>query len=96
MTKYKAATILQKTLDDAGFVGETKDAFEEGILALYKEYCRVVNSSMFLALRCSQCKKPILLQAENKERDNDYNITEYSAKCPYCGRKYEWNDCYWR
>lgn len=94
MNKYEAACILNKMLDDS-FVGETREALEEGILALYKEHCRK-NSAALYALRCSKCQKPILLSAKTREYDSDYRITTYTAKCPYCDRKYEWNDCYWR
>lgn len=96
MTKYYAAVILKEILDDACFTGEKRDASEEGILALYKEHCRTCNSSKYLAIRCSQCHKPILLYAEAHEYDKDYNMTTFSAKCPYCSHQYEWNDCSWR
>lgn len=97
MDKYKAATILKNILEKApeSFTEEGKEAIEEGIFALYKDYSKT-RSAATLALRCSQCQKPILLQAETREYDSDYGITTFSAKCPYCGKNYEWNDCYWR
>lgn len=97
MNKYKAATILKNTLEKTpeSFTEEGKEAIEEGIFALYKEHCRKMNSAAFRALRCLQCQKPILLQAETREYDSDYRITTFASKCPYCGKNYEWNDC-WR
>ena len=97
MDKYKAATILKNILEKSPefFTEEGKEAIEEGILALYKD-CSRRSSPVIKALRCSQCQKPILLQAEKREYDSDYGITTFSAKCPYCGKNYEWNDCYWR
>jgi len=98
MNKYKAATILKNTLEKTpeSFTEEGKEALEEGILALYKEHCHKIGSAALYALQCAQCQKPILLQAETREYDSDDRITTFSAKCPYCGKNYEWNDCYWR
>lgn len=98
MNKYKAATILKNTLEKTpeSFTEEGKEALEEGILALYKEHCRKMSSAALYALRCIKCQKPILLQAETREYDNEFRVTDYTAKCPYCDHEYEWNDCYWR
>ena len=97
MNKYKAAKILENTLTEYSdsFTEEGKEAIEEGILALYNQHAHLTSDYSIQALRCVKCHKPIFLQG-TREYDAVYGITNYTAECPYCGKKYEWNNCYWR
>ena len=56
MNKYTAATILKNTLEKTpeSFTEESKEALEEGILALYKEHCRKLSSAARYAARWAQ------------------------------------------
>ena len=97
MNKFKAATILKNTLDkhSDSFTEEGKEAIEEAILTLYKAHIDLTGSRC-VALRCRKCNNIICLDTYNVKYDEEYKYSTFTANCPYCGKQYEWNDCYWR
>ena len=46
-------------------------------------------------VKCKNCGKWYRSQIAAIGCDKN-DMAVYYCWCPYCGEKYEWNDCYWR
>lgn len=47
-------------------------------------------------IKCMNCGHEYRPEKIFNEYDNDFGCTDYWVICPKCGRRHEWNDCYWR
>ena len=95
MNKFSAANELFSIESHYELNESQKDAIDEAIMCLYKEHIKLIGGDNHSALRCYGCKRPIIMTAYKTEREEE-GFNTYYGKCPYCGRKYEWNNCYWR
>lgn len=99
MNKLEAANILNELREQNEFsrIQLENDALKIAIGELYFGHWRFLGKPNYmLPIWCDVCHEPNLIQAEECDYDAEYGITTYTAKCPHCGRKYEWNNCYWR
>ena len=76
-------------------VKETLSISEEESEAIDMAIEQLAAKTLSPMAECKCCGKKFRRVARTWRTD-DMNITTWTAKCPYCGTIYEWNDCYWR
>lgn len=88
MTYNEAISELQRVKETLSISEEESEAIDMAIEQL-------AEKTLSPMAECKCCGKKFRRVPRTWSTD-DMNITTWTAKCPYCGTIYEWNDCYWR